>query len=237
MPQSTAYRIGNFLGRLPTWVKVTGVIAALAWFLWPSSSSQVATDPKAAVNAAATAKLAQEAAAKEKARVQTDCQASLAKRRAEYNSLMKNAKFWEASLALRSCAEALQAPELMQLVKDAEIKSHLSDLSDPAKSAGNRSLAFQRLSADYPDVAAKNEQFAKRQIAAAERKEQEADRKQKRSQGVRLGMTKEDVLASSWGRPEKINTTTNVYGTHEQWVYGGGNYLYFENGVLTSIQN
>ena len=237
MPQSTAYRIGNFLGRLPNWVKITAVIAAVGWFLWPSGSSQVANDQRVATSAAASAKLAQEAAEREKVKVRSECQASLEKRRTEYNSLMKGAKFWEASLTLRSCAEALQAPDLMQLVKDAEIKSHLADLSDPAKSAGNRSLAFERLSADYPDVAAKNEQFAKRQIAAAERKEQEAERKQKRSQGVRIGMSKEDVLASSWGRPEKINTTTNVYGTREQWVYGGGNYLYFENGVLTSIQN
>ena len=235
MPQSTAYRIGNFLGRLPGWIKISAVIAVAAWLLWPSGSPQVAIDQQVAASAAASAKLAREAAEKE--RVRSDCESSLEKRRAEYNSLMKGAKFWEASLTLRSCAEVLQAADLMQLVKDAEIKSHLADLNDPAKSAGNRSLAFERLSADYPDVAAKNEQFAKRQIAAAERKEQEAERKQKRSQGVRLGMSKEDVLASSWGRPEKINTTTNVYGTREQWVYGGRNYLYFENGVLTSIQN
>lgn len=51
-------------------------------------------------------------------------------------------------------------------------------------------------------------------------------------------MTKEDVLQSSWGRPESINTTTTSNGTREQWVYRGlRNYLYFENGVLTAIQN
>ena len=235
MPQSAAYQIGNFLGRLPNWSKVSVVVAALGWILWPSGSQQVANDQKVEASAAASAKVAREGTEREKAR--SDCQASTEKRRAEYNLLMKSAKFWEASLTLRSCAEVLQVADLMQLVKDAEIKSHLADLSDPGKSAGNRSLAFERLSADYPDVAAKNEQFAKRQIAAAERKEQEAERKLKRSQGVRLGMSKEDALASSWGRPEKVNTTTNVYGTREQWVYGGRNYLYFENGVLTSIQN
>lgn len=50
-------------------------------------------------------------------------------------------------------------------------------------------------------------------------------------------MTKQDVLDSSWGAPKKINTTTTQYGVHEQWVYGGGNYLYFDDGILTSIQN
>jgi hypothetical protein len=235
MPQSTAYRIGNFLGRLPNWVKVTAALAVAAWLLWPSGTTQVARDQSAATTAAASAKVAREA--EEKERIRSDCQDSLERRRAEYKSLMKSSNYWEASLTLRSCAEALQIVDLKQLVKDAEIKSYLADLSDPSKSSGNRSLAFQRLSADYPDVAEKNERFAKQKIAEAERKEQEAERKQKRSQGVRLGMSKEDVLASSWGRPEKINTTTNVYGTREQWVYGGRNYLYFENGVLTSIQD
>ena len=235
MPQSTAYRVGNFLGRVPNWIKVTAALAAAAWLLWPSGSQQPVSEQKVAASATASDKVTREAAEREK--VRAGCQASIEKRRAEYNSLMKTFKFWEASLKLRSCAEVLQAADLRQLVKDAEIKSHLADLSDPAKSAGNRSLSFEKLSVDYPDVAAKNEQFAKRQIAAAERKEQEAERKQKRTQGVRLGMSKEDVLASSWGRPEKINTTTNVYGTREQWVYGSRNYLYFENNVLTSIQN
>jgi hypothetical protein len=55
--------------------------------------------------------------------------------------------------------------------------------------------------------------------------------------GVRIGMTQKQVLASNWGRPDSINKTTGSYGTHEQWVYGGRNYLYFENGILTTIQN
>lgn len=55
--------------------------------------------------------------------------------------------------------------------------------------------------------------------------------------GVRVGMTAKQVLGSNWGRPESVNRTTGSYGTHEQWVYGGRNYLYFENGILRSIQN
>jgi hypothetical protein len=56
--------------------------------------------------------------------------------------------------------------------------------------------------------------------------------------GVRLGMTPKQVVeTTSWGKPNKINKTTNQFGTREQWVYGDGNYLYFTNGVLTSIQN
>lgn len=63
------------------------------------------------------------------------------------------------------------------------------------------------------------------------------EKARKKSEGVRIGMSKQDVLDSSWGEPKKINTSIGSWGTHEQWVYGNGNYLYFENGKLTSIQN
>ncbi len=52
---------------------------------------------------------------------------------------------------------------------------------------------------------------------------------------VETGMTKK-MCIESWGEPLDINTTTGSYGTHEQWVYGTS-YLYFENGILTTIQN
>lgn len=49
-----------------------------------------------------------------------------------------------------------------------------------------------------------------------------------------VGMTREQVIAS-WGRPEEINESVGVWGTHEQWVYYR-HYLYFENGRLTGWQ-
>lgn len=56
--------------------------------------------------------------------------------------------------------------------------------------------------------------------------------------GVHIGMTKRQVIRnSSWGEPEDINTTTTAAGEWEQWIYGDGNYLYFRNGRLVSIQN
>lgn len=63
------------------------------------------------------------------------------------------------------------------------------------------------------------------------------EKAKKKSEGVSLGMSAQDALDSSWGRPEKVNRTTNSSGVREQWVYGSGSYLYFTNGVLTSIQN
>jgi len=57
-----------------------------------------------------------------------------------------------------------------------------------------------------------------------------------KTQGVNIGMTQAEVLGSNWGRPLRVNTTVNQFGRHEQWVYHGSNYLYFDNGVLRSIQ-
>lgn len=53
---------------------------------------------------------------------------------------------------------------------------------------------------------------------------------------VRLGWTKE-MCIEAWGRPEDINRTIGDFGVYEQWVYGLKNYLYFENGKLTGIQD
>lgn len=88
-------------------------------------------------------------------------------------------------------------------------------------------------------------QVEKNKIALAERlkaeKEQaaadKADRAFRKKQGVRIGMTQQQVAESSWGRPQQINSTTYTFGVHEQWVYPGNQYLYFENGKLTTIQN
>jgi len=64
-----------------------------------------------------------------------------------------------------------------------------------------------------------------------------AAKRAKKLTGVQIGMFEQDVLDSSWGKPLHVNTTTNARGVLAQWVYGGNNYLYFENGVLTSISN
>ncbi|MWV44976.1 hypothetical protein GRF59_15240 [Paenibacillus sp. HJL G12] len=52
-----------------------------------------------------------------------------------------------------------------------------------------------------------------------------------------IGMTKDQVLASTWGKPKNINRTKTATLTHEQWVYGSNRYLYFDNGILTTIQD
>jgi hypothetical protein len=60
---------------------------------------------------------------------------------------------------------------------------------------------------------------------------------------ARIGMTKDQVIRTSWCAPDKVNTTTSASHTKEQWVYQSKDlphlnhgYLYFDNGRLTTIQ-
>lgn len=76
-----------------------------------------------------------------------------------------------------------------------------------------------------------------KQRELAERKQAAAEKAHRKRSGVSVGMSKQQVLESMWGRPEKINETTTAAGTREQWVYPGYQYLYFSNGVLTTIQS
>lgn len=54
-----------------------------------------------------------------------------------------------------------------------------------------------------------------------------------------IGMTANQVLLS-WGHPYDKNSSVGSYGRHEQWIYKVSgfkyDYLYFENGILTSYQ-
>ena len=52
---------------------------------------------------------------------------------------------------------------------------------------------------------------------------------------IHIGMAAAQVRAA-WGAPESINSTINSFGQSEQWVYGGGSYVYLDNGVVTSLQ-
>ena len=60
-----------------------------------------------------------------------------------------------------------------------------------------------------------------------------------------VGMTKGQVTAS-WGKPKDINRTVTQYSVSEQWIYRlpplgdyypSANYLYFDDGILTSWQD
>ena len=50
-----------------------------------------------------------------------------------------------------------------------------------------------------------------------------------------IGMTAQEVLQSTWGKPKDINKTTYSWGVKEQWCYSGYRYIYLEDGIVTSI--
>ena len=81
--------------------------------------------------------------------------------------------------------------------------------------------------------------YAEIEKSAAQKKAKQAKAEAawKARGGVKIGMTTAQVLKSNWGKPNNINRTTTRNGTHEQWVYGGHNNLYFDNGILTAIQD
>ena len=53
----------------------------------------------------------------------------------------------------------------------------------------------------------------------------------------KIGMTVEEVLKCAWGKPDHINKDTYSWGTQEQWCYSNNRYVYFENGIVTSISD
>lgn len=55
------------------------------------------------------------------------------------------------------------------------------------------------------------------------------------SNQVMLGMNKEQVV-TAWGKPKQVNKTLTEKLDREQWVYGQGQYLYFYDGKLKSMQ-
>lgn len=52
---------------------------------------------------------------------------------------------------------------------------------------------------------------------------------------VRTGWNKA-MCRESWGAPKSVNVMSGAGGITEQWVYSSSCYLYFKNGVLTTIQ-
>lgn len=59
----------------------------------------------------------------------------------------------------------------------------------------------------------------------------------KKETGIMPGMTEKQVR-SKLGNPMRINKGQYSNGSNysQQWVYRGGHYVYFENGIVTSQQ-
>lgn len=242
MPQGLAYGLGRFVGsQFGALVVAACVIGGAVWLTSSKSEDrEKASDlSQRAVDAAA----------------QQQCAAMIQRWRPLFEAAVRDGRFQEAVLLDGiECAAKFGDPATQHAVHQARIQSHLAAAKDSKITAAQRLSAVAELERLAPQIAQEqipptlrakltaqaqaDEVRQQRQRAAALKAEQAAEAARRRREGVSLGMTPDDVLASSWGRPERINRTTNHMGTREQWVYPGRhNYLYFENGVLVSIQN
>jgi len=109
-------------------------------------------------------------------------------------------------------------------------RSYDATSADARKAALAEQRAKWQAEAQAREAAAQLQAQLKVEATEQQRLEQAAA-----SGGVWIGMTKQEVEQSAWGRPNKVNSTTYAFGVHEQWVYDRG-YLYLQNGKLASFQ-
>jgi hypothetical protein len=51
----------------------------------------------------------------------------------------------------------------------------------------------------------------------------------------KLGMNAAQVKATCWGSPSYVNTKIRQSGKYEQYAYGENKFVYFRNGIVTSV--
>jgi hypothetical protein len=168
--------------------------------------------------------------------------------------------------ALASAAGA-QTCEYKPVMTDAEIEAcrHPAALQKPLTSSKSASTIEPGTQSTLTKEAAAAESRARADYAARRQQEREAARAEDAKVPFvpHIGMTSQEAKAmvaanerrlnaavnggdkpvdyrySEWISCE-VNRTTNVSGVHEQWVCGPLNvrkYMYFDNGVMTSIQD
>jgi len=218
-----SYKVGKLLGQNPS--IITAIIVAVVGGAIYTAVSSNHTDPQPATTATAP----------EKPSCAEKKQALLA----EYQAKMAQGEPALAAAAVRPCAYSSKDQELSALALKAEAADHVKTANNKTSNTFNRLLAIERIE---ESDAALGATFSKlkaeltRKQAAEALAAKKAIAAQKRSEGVRIGMTAEDVIASSWGKPRSINKSIYSFGVHEQWVYHGRNYLYFKDGILDSVQ-
>lgn len=220
MAKGLAYTLGK------NW-KLVGIacVAVIAIGCWPEKQAPTPTAPVAATAAPATP--------------EPDCTKD-AEMLATYQQHIDKKEHWKAARTIAACAAKTGDPALVEKVRSGEAISREEDANNTKLSATDRLRAIEALK-ELDQAKADKLQPLVAKLQAAEKKEEAAAQRamlaERKKQGVSVGMTAEEVLQSSWGKPSTINRTTTSFGVREQWVYGGNNYLYFKNGKLETIQN
>ena len=161
---------------------------------------------------------------------EAECLASLEAAKAGLDEIEKTRnRFAKSAPNLEKCQEFSVYSPLLERRDKLNREIELELIKDTKSDPGWRLINLQSYLERYPDDGPSLEKIRKELL--------KLDAARRKKQGVRIGMSQEEVIASNWGRPKNKNRTINSSGEHEQWVYGNGDYLYFENGRLTSIQN
>lgn len=157
----------------------------------------------------------------------------------KYAEHTKRGDHWKAARSISRCADTSKDEYLIAKVKESEIKVWTADFKNNKKTAAERSDAYEKLKELDASEALKLEQefkiVAKRASYDAEVSHMVIKQNLKHT-GATIGMSQTEVIQGNWGYPSHINKTTTAMGTREQWSYDEGKYLYFDNGVLTAIQ-
>lgn len=213
---TASYSIGRFIGshRVLTVIAVVALLGTCTYIDKKSEDVRRAEAERAAAEAS-----------KEAAKRRAESEAAESKLRAQLvESCVASGDRMKLAAQEMRVGHAQRAFDALK-----DCRNHLTDPQVKALYVRSMTAAREQDAAQARRAAASQAAEAKR-IATAERAE-------KKKRGVQIGMTQQDVLDSNWGRPEHVNRTTTARGTHEQWVYGIGSYLYFEDGILTAIQN
>lgn len=126
---------------------------------------------------------------------------------------------------------------------DKEYVSLARDGTPSEKAALEEKLSRQKEKAALEDKLAREKTDRERaklqQAKNLEKKRAEQAHREKMARpSPKIGMTKQQVInETNWGAPYDRNRTITAGRTREQWVYGLGRYLYFDNGILTGIQD
>lgn len=220
MANETAYLAGKAVRKIPP---VTYAIAAgiAAYWLWPQKPPAAAPTPTKVITAS-----------------EQRCHTQLDGIIKESQSLLSAGKSLDAYNTARPCAIAIKDATLIAIETRALMAHKLDVAKNSKETAAMRLSAIDSLER-MGEPSAASLTATKRQLQATidreQKSTQQAIAREKKKQGVSVGMTPADAIASSWGYPQNINRTTNARGTREQWVYPGGGYLYFDNDVLTAI--
>jgi hypothetical protein len=89
---------------------------------------------------------------------------------------------------------------------------------------------------EYPDAVLNRRRAVLERNDPGRAQEQLDKERVVRASLLHVGMTAQQVINSSWGRPNSVTVVTEGYRTLEQWDYGAGNLLYFERGRLHSFR-